>query len=344
MIQVQVCGLGAVSPAGWGVPAMRAALQNGHTLPVQSLPERGQESPRRVRVVPAPSSRASFMSHPRLRRASPLTHYLAGAVLEAVAGLPPGRIAGQRFGLIFCLDAGCVQYSGRFFEEVLRDPATASPMLFPETVFSAPASHVANLLETTPLVCTLVGDDASVLQGVALGTDWLQDNAVDYVIVAAAEEINWLLADALGQMERNSVLAAGAGALVLARRHDSEPGTVIEMITDPFTYGARLSRRTAAVRMREQLPPGSRADLLCDGQNENGRNNQAECEAWSDWPGARLSPRRVLGEGLVAAAAWQCVAVADALNRGLHAGGTVSLVGKHQQAIGARFVTTRTRN
>ena len=42
-----------------------------------------------------------------------------------------------------------IRYSERFFGEVLENPATASPMLFPETVMNAPASHMAAYLGCT---------------------------------------------------------------------------------------------------------------------------------------------------------------------------------------------------
>jgi len=46
----------------------------------------------------------------------------------------------------------------------------------------------------------------------------------------------------------------------------------------------------------------------------------------------------MLGEGLMAAAAWQCVAACDAVAVGRFGAASVSLVGSNQQAIGARFI------
>jgi len=60
----------------------------------------------------------------------------------------------------------------------MKDPLTASPLLFPETVFAAPASHAAALLGNTPLVHTLLGDPASFVQGLALAAAWLEDRQV----------------------------------------------------------------------------------------------------------------------------------------------------------------------
>ena len=68
--------------------------------------------------------------------------------------------------------------------------------------------------------------------------------------------------------------------------------------------------------MREQLPPGSPGELLCDGIGDSPRADAPELAAWRDWAGARLSPKRILGEGLMAAAAWQCVAACDAVASG----------------------------
>ncbi len=147
MSRIFVCGLGAVSPAGWNVAALRTALDQGEPLPVQPLERPGGDKSLRARLVPAPATRLGFLAHPRLRRTSPITHYAAAAALDAVAGLRALRTEKIRLGLVVCQQAGCVNYSCRFFDEVLKDPATASPLLFPETVYAAPASHVAALLE-----------------------------------------------------------------------------------------------------------------------------------------------------------------------------------------------------
>ena len=156
MSRVFVCGLGAVSPAGWTVAALRDVLAGGEPLPVQPLTRLGWARPLRARLVPAPTPRPAFLTHPRLRRTSPITHYAAAATLEAVARLKTNNYPSRRLGVIVCLQSGCVQYSCRFFDEVLKDPATASPLLFPETVFAAPTSHVAALLENAPLAHTLM--------------------------------------------------------------------------------------------------------------------------------------------------------------------------------------------
>jgi 3-oxoacyl-(acyl-carrier-protein) synthase len=338
MSRVFVCGVGAVSPAGWSGAALQVALTDGQPLPVQPLERPGWTKPLRVRPVPPPASRLPFLAHPRLRRTSPITHYAAAAALEAVAGVRTSNGRSARLGVVVCLQSGCVQFSHRFFQEVLSDPATASPLLFPETVFAAPASHVAALLENTPLVYTLAGDPACFLQGLALGTQWLEERQVEACVVLAAEEVNWVLADALWHFEHEAIIGAGAGALCLTLEPALSKGAELDLITDVHTYTQRTRRAEAARRMSGQLPASSPADLLCDGLSGSRRADAAEQAAWRDWTGARLSPKKILGEGLAAAGAWQCVAACQRLMSGDFPAAVVSLVGSNQQAIGARFV------
>ncbi len=340
MSRVFICGLGAVSPAGWTVAAMREALAKGAPLPVQQVARPGWTQPLLARPVPPPPERLPFLAHPRLRRTSPITHYVAAAALEAVARARPNQDRHRRLGVVVCLQSGCVQYSYRFFEETLKDPATASPLLFPETVFAAPASHVATLLENAPLAYTLTGDSACFMQGVALGVQWLEERRVDACVVIGADEPNWLLADALWHFEHRAIISAGAGAICLSLDPMLSQGIELGAITDAHTYTSRQGRSRAARLMREQLPPGTPTELLCDGASGSPRADAADLSAWRDWAGSRLSPKRVLGEGLMAAGAWQCVAACDAVARGEFVAATVGLIGSNQQAIGARFVRT----
>lgn len=280
-----------------------------------------------------------------MRRTSPITHYAAAAALEAVVGLQTNPQAKNwRFGIVLCLQTGCVQYSCRFYDETLKNPATASPLVFPETVFAAPASHVATLLQNVALTCSLVGDASVFLQAVPLAVQWLEENRVDACLVIGAEESNWIVADALWHLDRHAIAAAGAGALCLCREPGLSSGVELAAITDAHAYSARLTRAQAAAAMRLQLGKNSPEQLLCDGTGNSPRTDAAERAAWRDWCGPRLSPKRILGEGLMAAAAWQCVAACDALANGRFAAANVSLVGSNQQAMGARFVRADSAN
>jgi 3-oxoacyl-(acyl-carrier-protein) synthase len=338
MSRVFVAGLGAVSPAGWNVAALCEALNQGQPLPTQPLARPGWKQPLRARLVPHPSTPPQFLAHPRLRRTSQITHYAAAAALESVARLRANQNGKRRLGVVVCVQSGCVNYSCRFLAEVLKDPATASPVLFPETVYAGPASHVATLLGEVSLTYTLVGDSACFLQGVAVAAQWLADNRVDACIVVGSEESDWIIADALRHLDRPAVLAGGAGALCLCRDPKLSAGADLLAITDAHTYSASVNRERAACAVRGQLGVGSSEELLCDGIGDSPGLDAAERAAWHDWRGARLSPKRVLGEGLIAGGAWQCVAACEAVASGRFNAANVSLVGSNQQAIGARFV------
>jgi hypothetical protein len=337
MSRVFIAGMGAVSPAGWTVEALRTALEQGQPLAAQSLARPSQGKPLRTRLVPTPSARLDFLTHPRLRRSSPITHYAAAAALEATASL---RAAAQdlRLGIAACFQSGCVQYSCRFYAETLQNPATASPLVFPETVYAAPTSHVAALLNNVVLACSLVGDTSTFLQGVALATAWLSENRVDACLVLGAEEPHWLVADALQHLDRSAITAAGAGALCLCSNPAFSAGVELAAITDIHPFTGQPSRLQAAAALRRQLGAGSSGDLLVDGLGDSRRMDAAESNAWCDWTGDRISPKRILGEGMMAAAAWQCVAACDAVAGGRFTTACASLVGANQQAIGARFV------
>jgi len=337
--RIFVAGLGAVSPAGWNVATLSAALEKGEPLPTQPVARPGWEKTLQARPVPPPATRLDFLAHPRLRRSSPITHYAAAASLEALAGLraqPAGK--NLRLGVVACLQSGCVQYSCRFYDETLKNPATASPLVFPETVHAAPTSHVVALLENVALAYTLVGDPSIFLQGLTLGAQWLEENRVDACLVFGAEETNWIIADAFWHLDRRAIVTAGAGALCLCRDPKLSIGVELSAITDTHPYSARQHQTQAAQAMRRQLGKHSSNELLCDGLGSSPRADAAERAAWSDWNGARVSPKHILGEGMMAAAAWQCVAACDALAEKKFPAANVSLVGSNQQAIGARFV------
>jgi hypothetical protein len=211
-------------------------------------------------------------------------------------------------------------------------------VVFPETVFNSPASHLAALLGTTAINYTLVGDPGSFLQGVALAADWLLSDQVDGCLVVGAEEIDWLTAEAFRLFDRTAVVSDGAGALYLRRESTNGRDVRLEAITRAHSFSKQQTRVQAAERARKELGGGGEKALLCDGLQGVPRLDRPELAAWQDWAGSRLSPKLVLGEGLMAAAAWQCVAAVDALDQKHYTAAAVSLVGCNQQAIAARFV------
>jgi hypothetical protein len=166
----------------------------------------------------------------------------------------------------------------------------------------------------------------------------LTEGRVEGCLVVGCEETNWVLADVLWQFDHRAILAGGAGAMYLSCSEQNSLGVELSHITEPRIYSNRLSRAQAAREMRQGLPPAGNEELLCDGLQGRPKPDAAEAAAWYDWPGRRLSPKKCLGEGLMAGGAWQCVIACDALAQGGFPAATVSLVGINQQAVASRFV------
>ena len=318
--------------------ALTDALACGRALPTTELARAGS-TPLQIRSVPTASPRPAFTAHARLRRTSPIAHYAVAAALEAL-GPGAAKVAdgSLRLGIVLCVMTGCVNYSRRFYDETLKDPATASPIIFPETVFNAPSSHLAALLGTTAINYTLVGDPGTFLQGLALAADWLLSERVDGCLVVGAEEMDWLTAEAIRLFDSSGQMSEGAGALYLRRDCEQTRAIQLSEVTDSFLFSNGQPRSLAAVRARNAVRINGPLTLLCDGLQGVPRLDRDEQRAWNDWAGARLSVKRILGEGLMAAAAWQCVAAVEELRRKKWSAAVINIVGCNQQAIAAQFV------
>src|SRR5438477_8789698 len=156
--------------------------------------------------------------------------------------------------LVFAVSNGGVISTKRFYHNVVETGAqSASPLLFPETVFNAPASHLAAIFGITGTSYTLVGDGAVGILAVKMASDLLENAAFDFCLVVGAEEADWLLCDAYHKWRllkseppielfrdppRGMILSEGAGAVLLARR-----GTVQ---IDAIDAGGNFSQRHKA--------------------------------------------------------------------------------------------------
>ena len=146
-----------------------------------------------------------------------------------------------------------------------------------------------------------------------------------------------IIADAFAHLDQRAIATAGAGAVCLCRDEKFSIGAELAAITDAHVFSARQNRTQAAQAMRVQLGKISSAELLCDGLGVSPRADTAEQAAFANCTNPRVSPKKIFGEGMMAAAAWQCVAACDAVAEKKSASASVSLVGPNQQAIGARF-------
>ena len=321
MTPIYVHGWGAVSPVGWGITSLVASLatdQRPKSTPIQ----RPDGFTILVHKVPIRNPRPSFLARPRLRRASPIAHYIVGAGLEAL-GLNDRPSESKRVGVICSVMGGSVIYSERFYGEVLAEPRTASPLLFPETVYNAPASHLSSVLGSTERNYTLVGDQTGFLDGLSTAATWLNEGLVESCVVSGGEEVGWATAEA-GRLMSPFQIAEGAGAVLLS----TQPSPVrLKLITRAYPF----------------VRPKSRSDVWSDMVKEL----LAAGASVSDWlppqkPGSCLSEgsgnlAAFLGDGLAAGGAWAAAAAVATVASGRNSA-AVGIFGSNLQARGAIFV------
>ena len=232
-MSLAIAGVGWVTPLGTGIDSVWERLLQGEEACATTVSE--QSSDRVYSVYRLPESALKGISHPRLRRASAISRFAAAAGLHALesAGLKVESQNAERIALIFAISNGGVTYTKRFYQEIVGAGAqAASPLLFPETVFNAPASHLAAILGVTGATYTLVGDGAVGLAAVAMAEELMENAGLDYCLVVGTEEIDWLLCDAyrrwrllrleppiepFSKQNRGMILSEGAGAILLAR-------------------------------------------------------------------------------------------------------------------------------
>jgi hypothetical protein len=260
--------------------------------------------------------------------------FAAAAGLEA---LGPERVAAVkagtlRAGLIYTLLNGSVSFCGRFFGEVLANPATASPILFPETVFNAPASHLAAVLGIAGPCASLVGDSAQFLAAIEMASLWLELDLTDVVLVIGAEEHDWLAASAVELLKLGVPLAEGAAGIAIERAAAGTRGIAIQGLATRHPVHAFHQRMPAAAMAKAALKAVAPNALVVDDCCGHAKVDAATAQAWVDWAGPRLSPAKILGHGLSASGAWQCVAACHQLQSGHVAQAVVASTGASQRA------------
>lgn len=331
---IVIAGWGAVSPAGWTAGDLAdVALARVH-LP-HSEESRGEGAPlRRFRSVPALSEIPQWARHARLRRSSPVARYAVSAALSALGDLAVER---ETIGVIFVTMNGCVGFSRRFFSEVLANPALASPILFPETVFNAPSSHLSSLLASPAVNYTILGDSAQFLGGLDLAAQWLDEGRVEHCLVIASEEMDWLSNEALGLFPGNRLAADGAAAVYLRKGNPSD-GVILEEITPPVLLSSRVNRVEAAREMKQSLGYAPRSDdrlLICDSRCGSAIWDAPESNLWNELSASVHSPSQWLGDAASVNAGWQTVLGCELIKRHEADAAIISAIGCSEQAIAA---------
>jgi len=354
-MSLAIAGMGWVTPLGNGVDPVWEQLLQGYEAATTRVSEEFGDRSYSVFRVPG-AALTDLAPHPRLRRASVISRFAAAAGLEALqaAGVKLDSQSAERIALVFAISNGGVIYTKRFYRDIVETGAqSASPLLFPETVFNAPASHLAAILGITGATYTLVGDSAVGLLAIKMADDLMANEALDYCLVVGAEEADWLLCDAyrrwrllrltppvepFNEKKRGMILSEGAGAVLLARLRlprrsaaEAKDGLVaIECAHPGMSYRRRPEAEEVLRRIVRDLSQ-EEIDFVISSANGTFIDH-AECEALRQTiPDAFVyTVKPALGESIGAAGLWQVIAGTQALRSGelpplLHEGPTIPL-------------------
>jgi len=322
-MKVFVQGIGAVTPLG------PTALETWSQLC------QGQRAPRKIMAsrlgnrdyywCPVPGKYVSEAArHPRLRRSGTVSLLGAAAGFDALAdaGLKASPEMRERMAIVFAICSGGVIYTRRLYHEIVTQGAqAASPVLFPETVYNAAASHLGALLGVDSQCYTLVGDSSVGLGALHFAVELLTvQPELDRCLVVGTEEADWLLADAFASWRMattkdffevygspsGTVFADGAAAILIGRT-----GSIL--LSESSAGQSFFSRRdsaTVAVDLFEQFLTKTSPDLVVSSANGTFADEVERMVFARLLPDAPVyAPKPAVGEALGASALFQ-VAVA----------------------------------
>ena len=327
-MNLHIAGMGWVTPLGSGVEQVWNRLLKGETAVAESISSPlGPDYP--VYRVPADAI-AQAPAHPRLRRSSAISKFAAVAGLAALAeaNVKLDEKSANRTALIFAVSNGGVIYTKRFYHDIVESGAqAASPLLFPETVFNAPASHLAAILGINGASYTLVGDGAVGTLALKMAEDLMAGNTLDYCLVVGAEEADWLLCDAYHKWRllraappvepfqkppRGMIVSEGAGAILLGRT-----GRVrLEKIAAGTNFQNQREAAACVDKVFGELctPP---PDFIAASANGTFIDAAEETAIRAHSPNAKVyAVKGALGDSIGASSLWQTICAAQSLAAG----------------------------
>ena len=349
-LTANIAGAGCVTPLGKNAAESALAIRAGAraTLTEVKNPENG-------RIITAALVPPQFTAHlgrePRLRRASAISLLAAAAGNEAIGpalAAKPGMK--PRLAIVFGVSSGGVQYTRRFYEQIVKQGANAaSPLLFPETVYNAPASHLASMLGVDGATYTIVGDGTVGMQALEFGAQLIATGDADDVLVVAAEEFDWILFEAHRAwrlvpswdggsadewLRRGAPLAEGAAAVLLSR----DPGAATVGFADGRTHFSKAEAPAMLDEAVADLVCGTPPDRIVSGATGTWAEAGMESVLARRFPECRpasLKPGHATGECLGAGALLLVVLALEELQRTGLRSALVASLGWNQQAAAA---------
>lgn len=326
-MSLKILGSGWVTPVGRLHAEVVSRLENN--LPATPSRPEGYEND----VLPIdPASVQDVAGLPRLRRSSAISHFAVASARDALAGQPQDAGELASLPLLFIAGDGSVAYTRRFYQDVVeRGPGAGSPILFPETVYNAPASHVAAALGLRDEALTFVGDSAAALAALDSASALLRSRKEKRCLLVAAQELDRINASAYlrWHLTRNLLPSEGAAALLLEAA-DHSPG--IAFTHAGYSFGSNRDAAEKLLRVLGEIPPDLTPDA-CVSNMADSRIAKMERDAVSQaFPEISfISSGPFFGESLAASAMQQVIFAHHLVSTGCHRRVLIAAAGYHGQ-------------
>ena len=202
-VPVSITGLGMLNGLGIGKSAYWRELIRGNS---GIAPIRGFDTSRYVCNLGAEIGNFNvkdFMEPRFYRRLSRQSRLAVAASIEALkdSGLTVTDQNRHRIGVVFGTAFGSTKQTDGFFVSLLEHgPQAAEPILFPDTVPNAPASHVAMYHGLKGPNSTFCQNHLSGECALAYGIALLQQDRADAVLVGGVDELSSILFHSLASV------------------------------------------------------------------------------------------------------------------------------------------------
>jgi 3-oxoacyl-(acyl-carrier-protein) synthase len=255
-VAISITGLGIINSLGIGKSAFWHELVRTNS---GIAPIRGFDTSKFASNLGAEidNFNAKDFMEPRFyRRLSRQSRLAVAASIEAIndSGLEISDLNRHRIGVVFGTAFGSTEQTDAFFVSLLdHGPQAAEPILFPDTVPNAPASHVAMYHGLQGPNSTFCQNHLSGECALAYGIALLEQNQADVVLVGGVDELSSILFHSLDSVRalkpireqetlqasqfptgRGFIAGEGATCLVLERADFAERN-------DKKSYGTVLS-------------------------------------------------------------------------------------------------------
>jgi 3-oxoacyl-[acyl-carrier-protein] synthase II len=227
MLKIAVTGIGVINSMGIGRESFWKSCRVARSgiRPITTFETRDFQS--NVGGCVVGFKPGEFMAPMVYRRMSRISRITVAAGMEALADsrLDMSSVNKERVAVIMGTSYGSSSHVESFYLSLLKEgPRGAQPMLFPETVPNAPASHMAMICNINGPNITFCQNDISAEAAISYAVNLLSTDRVDVAIVGGSEELSEILFrcyDAVGALNRIRVQGQApitpipAGGLIL---------------------------------------------------------------------------------------------------------------------------------